>query len=210
MFGTTPNIPMVLANDNFWGYTSDVIYKYGVTWLEAAIVQPCFTSILVCYVEGDYGHLMGEELHQQKFRTKVRGTAHSFHMPWQDILEELQRNCMSEDAAMVLPRKPECLKYVLRVQLRVGGKNLERALRRLTVRPFVLLELLYFLIDHNHVVFRGNGPPPELRQKMQAAVAESSSPAGTLLALALALAEAATEALALTVTLLTAHRAEKP
>ena len=46
-----------------------------------------------------------------------------------------------------------------------------------------------------------------------AAVAESSSPAGTLLALALALAEAlaVTEAaLALTVTLLTAHRAEKP
>ena len=164
---------MVLANDNFWGYTSDVIYKYGVTWLEAAIVQPCFTSILVCYVEGDYGHLLGEELHQQKFRTKVRGTAHSFHMPWEDVLEELQRHCMSKDAAEVLPRRPECLKYILRVQLRVGGKNLERALRRLTVRPFVLLELLYFLIDHNHEVFRGHGTAQALRQKMAAAVAQN-------------------------------------
>ena len=173
MFGTAPNIPMVLANDNFWGYTSDVIYKYGVTWLEAAIVQPCFTSILVCYVEGDYGHLIGEELHQQKFRTKVRGTAHSSHMPWEDVLEELQRHCMSKDAAEVLPRRPECLKYILRVQLRVGGKNLERALRRLTVRPFVLLELLYFLIDHNHEVFHGHGTAQALRQKMQAAVAQN-------------------------------------
>ena len=82
---------MVLANDNFWGYTTDLIYRFKVTWLEAAIVQPCWTTMMVCYVEGDHGHLMGEELLQQKFRTRVRGTAHSFHMPWEEILASLYK-----------------------------------------------------------------------------------------------------------------------
>ena len=90
---------MALANDNFWDYTTDIIYKYKVTYLEAAIAQPCWTSLLVCYVEGDYGHLFNEELHQQKYRTKVRGTAHSFALPWKEILAELERNCKEEDVA---------------------------------------------------------------------------------------------------------------
>ena len=77
----TSSIPMVLANDNFWGYTTDLLFKYKVTWLEAAIVQPCWTSMLVCYVEGDGGHLLGEEVQHQQFRTRLRGTAHSFACP---------------------------------------------------------------------------------------------------------------------------------
>ena len=52
---------MVLANDNWWGYTSCLLFKHQVTWLEAAIVQPCWTSMLVCYVEGDEGHLLGSQ-----------------------------------------------------------------------------------------------------------------------------------------------------
>ena len=52
-------IPMVLCNDNFWGYTTDLLYKHQVTWLEAAIVQPCWTTMMVCYVEGDEGHQGG-------------------------------------------------------------------------------------------------------------------------------------------------------
>ena len=65
---------MVLANDNFIGYTSDIITRYGVRWIEAAIVNPCWTNIMVYYVEGDHGHLMGEEIGKQQFRTVVRGT----------------------------------------------------------------------------------------------------------------------------------------
>ena len=161
---------MVLANDNLWGYTSDLIYRFKVTWLEAAIVQPCWTTMMVCYVEGDHGHLMGEELLQQQFRTRVRGTAHSFHMPWADIIEELQRNCISAGVASCLPRDPSCLKYVLKVHLRVATKLMDKVLRQLTVRPFVLLHLLYFLIDQNHEVFRGKGTAQKLKQDMQQAV----------------------------------------
>ena len=169
VFNHTSEIPMVLANDNFWGYTSDLIFRYKVRWLEAAIVQPCWTSMLVCYVEGDYGHLMNEELQQQQFRTKVRGSAYSFHMPWEQILEELRQHCLGEELEPI-PRKAECLKYILRVHLRIDKYSMEKVLRQLTVRPYVLLQLLYYLIDQNHAVFRGRGSAQQLRERMRAAV----------------------------------------
>ena len=34
------DIPMAVCNDNFWGYTTDIIAKYRVRWIEAAIVLP--------------------------------------------------------------------------------------------------------------------------------------------------------------------------
>ena len=37
-------IPMVLGNDNFWGYTTEVLYKYQVRWVEAAIVMPIWSD----------------------------------------------------------------------------------------------------------------------------------------------------------------------
>ena len=73
----------------------------------------------------------------------------------------------------VLPRKPEMLQYVVRIHLRVGAKDMTKVLRKMTVRPFVLLALLHFLIDHHHVVFRGHGTTQELKRKMDAAVADS-------------------------------------
>ena len=54
-------IPAGLCNDNLWGYTTEIISRYKVRWPEAAIVCPCWTSMLVFYVEGDGGHLFGEE-----------------------------------------------------------------------------------------------------------------------------------------------------
>ena len=126
--------------------------------------------MLVCYVEGDMGHLLNEELHNPQFRTRVRGTACSFHMPWSEILDELQRHCIQRDICEVLPRNPECLKYILRVHLRVDKGSMERALKQLTVRPYVLLQLLYFLIEQNHEVFRGKGNAKELRERMERSV----------------------------------------
>ena len=49
------------------------------------------------------------------------------------------------------------LKYFLRVHLRVDKGSMEKALKQLTVRPYVLLKLLYFLIEQNHEVLRGKG-----------------------------------------------------
>ena len=58
-------MPMALSNDNFWGYTTDIITRFQVRWIEAAIVTPCWTNMLVYYVEGDRGHLMNEQLGKQ-------------------------------------------------------------------------------------------------------------------------------------------------
>ncbi len=67
--------------------------------------------MLVCYVEGDQGHLLGEEVQKQSHRTRVRGTAHSFHMPWEAILEELREHWEKEASDITsLPRSPDCLK----------------------------------------------------------------------------------------------------
>jgi len=164
------SIPMSLCNDNFWGYTCDLIAKYQVRWIEAAIVSPCWTNMVVYYIEGDYGHLMNEELGQQRFRTVVRGSPISFLMPWEDILKDLQKNCL-DDKLLELPRPQECLKYLLRVHIRVNATDFAKHLKQVHVRPFVLVQLLNFLIDRQHEVFRGKASAMELKRRMAAAVA---------------------------------------
>ena len=88
---------MSLCNDNFWGYTTDIITKYQVRWIETAIVSPCWTAMLVFYVEGDWGHLLTEEMGAQKHRTAVKGSCFSFHMPWEDILDTLHQSCQDKE-----------------------------------------------------------------------------------------------------------------
>ena len=74
-------IPMALANDNMWGYTSDIIARYKVRWIEMAAVLPMWTTMIVYYVEGHQGHVMNEEFGKQQWRTAVRGQCFSFVMP---------------------------------------------------------------------------------------------------------------------------------
>ena len=134
-------IPMALSNDNFIGYTSDIIARYKVRWLEAAIVQPCWTNILIYYVEGDHGHLMNENMQNQRSRTVVRGGCVSYRMPWEDVLESLKQNMTDKDF-MTYPLRQECLKYVLRVHLQVAGVDMKKHLKQVSVRPHVLVRLL--------------------------------------------------------------------
>ena len=168
--GQTTEIPLALANDNFWGYTSDIIFRYKVRYLEMAIAMPYWTTMMVCYVEGDYGHLLNEEVGAQRYRTRVRGTALSFHMPWEEIVEELRLRCLDKNLLGKIPRKPECLKYMLRVHLRVDRQSMDKVLKQLTLRPYIILLLLNHLIDHNHEAFRGRGTAQQLRAQMRAAV----------------------------------------
>jgi len=162
-------IPMALANDNFFGYSTDILTRYRVRWIEAAIVSPCWTNMIIYYVEGDHGHLMNEEIGEQRARTVVRGSCVSYHMPWEDILEDLMKNCSDKDLLQI-PHSEECLKYMLRVHLRVRGMSFKRHLKQVMVRPFVLVALLDFLIDRNHEVFRGKGSAQQLREKVRATV----------------------------------------
>ena len=77
---------------------------------------------------------MTEQVFQKKFRTAARGLPMSFHMPTQDILQVLRRKCADPDLTE-LPRPEECLKYLLRVHVRVAKQDLAKHLRQVHVRP---------------------------------------------------------------------------
>ena len=132
--------PTGLCSDSFWGYSSALIAKYQVRWIEAAIVSPCLTTMLVYYVEGDCGHLMGEELGKQHLRTAVHGICCTFQMPWEDIIKCLERTRLDKDV-VELPRLGEVMKYVLRAHMNVCGVNWKKTSKQLHVRPYVLLLL---------------------------------------------------------------------
>ena len=90
-------------------------------------------------------------------------------MPWEEILESLQRNCEDRDLSEIA--HPEAaMKYMLRVHLQVNAVDFKKHLQQIMVRPFVLIALLDFLIDRNHEVFRGKGSAQELRAKVREAV----------------------------------------
>jgi len=81
-------IPLGLCNDNLFGYTTSLIAKYKVRWLEAAIVSPVWTSMMIFYIEGDEGHLFDEQVQAPRWRTSVRGSCVSYMMPWEDVIRE--------------------------------------------------------------------------------------------------------------------------
>lgn len=112
---------------------------------------------------------MNEEMGQQKFRTVVRGSCCSYHMPWEGILEDLQKNCSDRNVADIL-HPEECLKYMLRIHLSVNGWDFKEHVKHAHVRPFVLIHVLVFLIDCNREGFCGKGSAEELRRWMRAAV----------------------------------------
>ena len=56
--GRVPQIPMALGHDCYWGYTTDLIVRFKVRWIEIAAVLPMWTHMIVYYVEGHEGHVM--------------------------------------------------------------------------------------------------------------------------------------------------------
>ena len=142
-------VPMALANDNFWGYTSHIITKYKVRWIEMAAILPYWTSMICYYVEGDFGHVMTEQVGRMQYRAAYRGQCFTFIMPWDDIVQDLNRRMTDADLKN-LPRDPECLRYMLRLHLRVAGKDFHQHLKQVHLRPGVLVLLIKELIDRKH------------------------------------------------------------
>ena len=92
-------------------------------------------------------------------------------MPWQDILRDLQKN-MTDAELNELPREDQCLKYLLRLHLKVAGEDFHQHLKQVHLRPFVLVCLLHEMIDRQHEVFRNKGTATALKARMTARVAE--------------------------------------
>ena len=164
-------IPMALVNDNMWGYTTSLLVKYKVTWIEVAAVMPIWTTMMVYYVEGDYGHLMNEYMQKPRWRTKVRGHCFSFVMPWETILRDLNQY-EKTNKFLELPRDEECLSYMCRIQLKVAGRDFHQHLKQVCLRPFVLVLLLYELIENGHPALSDSLPAAVLKERVVKAVEE--------------------------------------
>ena len=153
------------------GYISAAIIRYKVRWIEMAAVLPYWTCMLVYYVEADKGHLMNEVLKNQQYRTAVRGHVFAFMMPWEQVVRSLHQRVKS------IPRDPECLKYMLRLHLKVAGCDFHEHLRQVHLRPAVLVILLRELFSRRHEAFLQSEAAQEMHldsrmQALEAAVYE--------------------------------------
>ena len=57
-------VPEALANDNWFGYPTELLYTHKVRWIEAAAASPVWTSVINYYLEADRGNLIEEHLHR--------------------------------------------------------------------------------------------------------------------------------------------------
>ena len=145
-------IPAALCNDNFYGFVTDMIYKWKVRWIEAAAATPIFTAMICYYVEGDRGHLMNEVMHKAAFPSAVRGNIYSYHMPWTEVFKNLYKLQQSNGKGMEkLPHSPEVLSQLVTFSLRIGDVvELNKWLPQARLRPHVVLKLLWHLVDTNY------------------------------------------------------------
>ena len=109
---------------------------------------------------------------KQEYRTAVHGNPWSVAMPWEDVVDSLNR-AIADKNLTELPRTPEQLKYLVRLYLRVGRVEVEKHLKNvLCLRPHVLVMLLHYLIDQGHEAFRGKAAPQLLKARVEQAVAQ--------------------------------------
>ena len=158
-------IPEALANDNYHGFVTAVLYKYKVRWIEAVAACPIFTALLTYYAEGDRGHLFEETMHKPQRGYNVRGNCYSFHMPWEQILKQLNFVVNAEEGVEVLPHPPEMLKYLVQFSLRIGDVvDLNKWLPQARLRPHVVLKLCLSLVDAGYPF---KGMPDNVRARIR-------------------------------------------
>ena len=148
--------PCALTNDNVIGYTYKTILKYKVRWIEAAAAQPAWTTMMCFYIEGDRGHLMEEYMFEGSYMPVVRGNVFSYHMPWEKIMQSLDRSTSDEKLAL-LPHDPEHLAHMVQLHLKIGRTDLAKLIKEIKVRAHVVLKLGYDLIRARHAAYVETG-----------------------------------------------------
>ena len=140
-------VPEALANDNYMGYVTSVLYRWKVRFIEAAAASPIFTALITYYAEGDRGHLLDEVMHKPRGAYNVRGNCFSFHMPWDSILKQLG-NVVVDDGHEALPHPPHILRTMILFSLRLNNcDDFNTWMPQARLRPHVVLKLQYALID---------------------------------------------------------------
>ena len=144
-------VPEALANDNWFGYPTELLYTHKVRWIEAAAASPVWTSVINYYLEADRGNLIEEHLHRPEHRTAIRGNVSSFSIPWEEVLAALAPETRQNASWEKLPHPPHVLQAIVKVN--VKGMLYNEAIEWVAgarIRPWVVSALLHHLIDMQH------------------------------------------------------------
>ena len=144
-------VPEALANDNWFGYPTELLYTYEVRWIEAAAASPVWTSVINYYLEADRGNLIEDHLHRPEHRTAIRGNVSSFSIPWEEVLAALAPETRRNTSWEKLPHPPHVLQAIVKVN--VKGMLYNEAIEWVAgarIRPWVVSALLHHLIDMQH------------------------------------------------------------
>ena len=89
----------------------------GLTVLELICASLCITSMICFSLEVKYGNLFNTKALMQRHRVGARGNATTFPLPWESLLQELQRldDPDSAQRKISLPRSGDELRYVVQV-----------------------------------------------------------------------------------------------
>ena len=139
------NVPMSLANDNWYGYVQEIIAKLGVRWIECACASICWTSQIIYHLEEPYGHLMANDMRGAEGRTAVRGTVTSFPMPAEAILRNLQA-AMNQSSLIPMPHDGKVLSILVRLHLN-GKVEAKKYLKEFEIRADVVVQLFRELVS---------------------------------------------------------------
>jgi len=151
--GLRNNVPMALANDNWYGYVQEVIARYDARWIECACASLCWTTLITYQLEEPYGHLMNESMQGPRGRTAARGNVFSFMMPWEDILKNLYQ-AEHSSVRVALPNDGSVLAVLLRVHIIGGSIDVTKHLKDVHLRVHVVLRMLEELIARGFPGYR--------------------------------------------------------
>ena len=144
-------VPEALANDNWCGYPTELLYTHKVRWIEAAAASPVWTSVINYYVEADRGNLIEEHLHRPEHRTAIRGNVSSFSIPWEEVLTALAPDTQRATTWEKLPHPPQVLQAIVKINVkRMLYNEAIEWVAGARIRPWVVVALLHHLIDLQH------------------------------------------------------------
>jgi len=149
-----------LANDNWVGFASEVVYKYNATYLEILMASPSILSV-VCFVlevqrpkENDnipyQRNVFGERAHMQRYRTGARGNVTLFPLPLEDIYRHLKHLAKRTKS---LPLEAKELSNVVRVIIKSATMAAAKEIVAATVRRHVVQELVFDLKRRGHPAY---------------------------------------------------------
>eukprot|EP00973_Karenia_brevis_P080081 11111041-Karenia_brevis.AAC.1 len=103
--------------------------------MEMICASPCITSMICFSLEVKFGNMFNTKASMHRHRVGARGNATSFQLPWENLLQHLQRvsdEGRDSDPRLDLPRTGNQLQHVVQVLLKTGSEE-----KKLDLKSFI-------------------------------------------------------------------------